>query len=277
VVVVAATMLMTASSIALDGAPDRLGRSAPTPPPIAGNWKLSLNDEFRTLDPTRWVQRFWWNGDTFWPTTELEVYKPANVAANGELSLTARRQSGLTNFMGSTSNSTGETFCCSSGLVSTGGIDKVAPVGYSFTYGYIEARIWIPSGQGIWPAFWMERSDYKDTAEMDIMEVLGGDPATLQMHYHTPGGTFGRAYMAPSPLSDGWHTYALLWEPGKLVWYLDGVPRFTHKGDDVDSHPHNIIFNLAVGGSQSWPGAPDSTTRFPSVMRIDWLRVWQMS
>jgi beta-glucanase (GH16 family) len=251
--------------------------SDPTPPPILGDWVLKLNEEFTSLDTNRWVQRFWWNGDTFWPTSELEVYRPANVAANGELTLTAQPESGLSNFLGSTRNSTGETFCCSSGFISTGGIKNVTPVGYSFTYGYVEARIWIPSGQGLWPAFWLQRADYNDSAEMDIMEVIGSDPATLQMHYLVPAGKFGGAYTAPSPLSGGWHTYALDWEPGKLVWYLDGVPRYTHTGSDVDSYAHYIMFNLAVGGPQSWVGAPDGTTPFPSVMRIDWLRVWQSS
>jgi beta-glucanase (GH16 family) len=249
----------------------------PSPPPIAGNWTLSLNDEFTSLDTNRWGHRYWWNGDTFWPTSELEVYRPANVTASGVLTLTAQRESELTNFVGATENSNGETFCCSSGLVSSGGIKNVAPVGYSFTYGYVEARIWVPSGAGTWPRFWMQRADYNDSAEFDVMEVLGRDPNTLQMNYHGPVGTFGGSYSASSPLSSGWHRYALDWEPGKLVWYLDRVPRFMHTGSDVDSYAHYIMFDLAIGGSQSWGGAPDGNTPFPSDMRIDWVRVWQQS
>jgi beta-glucanase (GH16 family) len=267
----------SAHSATVSATPRASTSGGSTPPPIAGNWALKLNDEFTSLDTNRWVQRYWWNGDTFWPTSELQAFRPANVTANGVLTLTAQRQSGLTNFMGSTTNSVGETFCCSSGLVSSGGIKNVAPVGYAFTYGYVEARIWIPSGAGTWPAFWMQRADYNDSAEMDIMEVIGRDPNTLQMHYHGPAGTFGGSYTASSPLSGGWHTYALDWEPGKLVWYLDGVPRYTHTGSDVDSFAHYIMLNLTIGGSQSWGGAPDSNTPFPSNMRVDWLRVWQSS
>jgi hypothetical protein len=87
---VAVLVMTTVSSIGC-------GRSAsePAPPPIAGNWTLRLNDEFTTLDTTRCVQRYWWKGDTFWPTNELEVYRPANVTANGVLTLTARRESEL--------------------------------------------------------------------------------------------------------------------------------------------------------------------------------------
>lgn len=248
-----------------------------TSPPIAGNWTLKLNDEFTQLDGTRWVHRYWWNGDTFWPTDELQVFRRANVTADGVLTLTARPQSGLRNFKGSATNSYGEPFCCSSGLVSSGGIKNAAPVGYSFTYGYVEARIWIPSGAGTWPKFWMQRADHDDSAEMDVMEVLGRDPNTLQMHYHGPAGLFGGSYTALAPLSGGWHTYALEWEPGKLVWYLDDVPRFTHTGGDVDSHPHYIMLDLAIGGSTSWGGAPDSNTPLPASMQIDWVRVWQRS
>jgi beta-glucanase (GH16 family) len=249
----------------------------PAPPPIAGNWTLKLNEEFTRLDTKRWVGRFWWDGDTLWPTDELGVYRAANVTAEGVLALTARRESGLINFVGSTRNSVGETFCCSSGLVSSGGVKNRVPVGYSFTYGYVEARIWVPSGAGIWPRFWMQRADHNDSAEIDVMEVLGRDPRTLQMHYHGPAGVFGGSYLAASPLSSGWHTYALDWRPGSLVWYLDGVPRFMHTGADVDSYAHYIMFDVAVGGSQSWGGAPDSRTRFPSRMRVDWVRVWQQS
>jgi beta-glucanase (GH16 family) len=249
----------------------------PSPPPIPGNWTLAFDDEFTSLDPSRWVHRFWWNGDTSWPTSEIQVYKPENVAADRVLTLTARREPGLINFVGSTTNSIGETFCCSSGMVSSGGIRGLEPVGYSFTYGYVEARIWVPSGAGTWPAFWMQRADHDDSAEMDVMEVLGRDPNTLQMHYHGPAGTIGESYTAPSPLSDGWHTYALDWEPGKLVWYLDGIPRFSYTGSDVDSSAHYLIFNLSIGGSQSWGGAPDSDTPFPSEMRVNWVRVWQQS
>jgi beta-glucanase (GH16 family) len=249
--------------------------SGASPPPIAGRWALRLNDEFTTLDTTRWVQRYWWNGDTFWPTSERQVYKPANATANGALELTARRESGLTNFAGSAKNSGGEDFCCSSGLVSSGGIKDVAPSGYAFTYGYVEARIWVPRGAGTWSAFWMLPADYKDSAEIDVMEVLGRQPERLYMHYRSPTRTYGQSYAAASSLSAGWHTYGLHWEPGRLVWYLDGVPRFSHTGSDVDSHPHYILFNLAIGGSHSWGGAVDDSTPFPSSMRIDWVRVWQ--
>jgi beta-glucanase (GH16 family) len=247
----------------------------PSVPPVGGGWTLGLDDEFTGLDESRWVDRFWWNGDGFWPTMELQVFRAANVGADGVLTLTARRESGLVNFAGATQNSAGETFCCSSGLVSSGGIKDGVPVGYAFTYGYVEARIWVPVGAGTWPMFWMQRADYVDSAEIDVMEVLGRDPNTLQMHYHGPAGVVGGSYTAPEPLSAGWHTYGLDWEPGKLVWYLDGVPRFEHIGSDVDSHAHYIMFDLAIGGSQSWGGAPDNDTTFPSSMRIDWVRVWQ--
>jgi beta-glucanase (GH16 family) len=284
-IVVMVVVMMTVSSIAFGGTPgarrnaDGCGRSTAGSmrPPIAGNWTLKFNERFTNLDRHRWVHRYWWNGDTFWPTDDLAVHRRANVTADGVLTLAAQRESGLRNFAGSHENRFGEAFCCSSGLASSGGIKHVARVGYAFTYGYVEARIWVPAGAGMRPAFWMQRADYDDSAEIDVMEVLGRRPAVLHMHYHGPAGTFGGSYTASSPLSDGWHTYALEWEPRKLVWYLDQIPRFRHTGSDVDSFAHYLMFDLSIGGSRSWGGAPDGNTPFPSTMRVDWVRVWQRS
>ena len=75
---------------------------------------------------------------------------------------------------------------------------------------------------------------------------------------------------------DGVVDRTLDWEPNKLVWCLDGVPRFAQTGSDVDSHAHYVMFNLSIGGSRSWGGASDSSTQLPS-MRVDWVRVWQRS
>jgi hypothetical protein len=249
-------------------------KSGASEPPIPGRWALRFNDEFTRLD-AGWVQRYWWNGDTFWPTNERQVYRPTNVTVNGELELTARREPGLRNFAGSPKNSVGEQFCCSSGLLSSGGIRDAMPHGYAFTYGYVEARIRVPRGWGTWAAFWMLPANYKDSTEIDVMEVLGREPKLLYMHYRSQKEKYGRSYAEASPLSAGWHTYGLHWEPGSLTWYLDGAPRFSHTGSDVASDPHYIMFSLAIGGSRSWSGAVDDSTPFPSSMRIDWVRVWQ--
>jgi beta-glucanase (GH16 family) len=254
--------------------------SGPPPPPV-GNYQLKLDDEFDSID-SKWGYRFWWNGDGFWPTHELEVYRPANCAARGGvLTETARPEAGLTNFVGSSTHSDGEPFQYTSCFMSTGGVEGVSPVAYAFTYGYVEARIWVSAGNGIWPGFWMaglnDDGTHNDSlGEMDIMEVRGFEPNVLQMHYLQNGqNVSGGTYTNPTPLSDGWHTYALDWQPGKLTWYLDGVARHTYTGTNVDGHAHYVMLNLAVGGSQSWVGAPDASTPFPSVTRVDWLRVWQ--
>lgn len=129
-----------------------------------------------------------------------------------------------------------------------------------------------PGGAGSWPAFWMQRADYADSADIDVMEVLGRHSNTLHMHYHTPTRKVGGSYTTSSSLSGGWpHACARL-----LVWYLDGLPRLAHTGSDVDSHAHYVMFNLSIGGSRSWGGAPDGSTQLPS-MRVDRVRVWQRS
>jgi beta-glucanase (GH16 family) len=255
--------------------------SSPTPPPIAGKaWSLRMNDEFASIDPARWTYKFWWNADTFWPNHELQVYQPGACASDGtQLNMTASRASGLTGSNGQTANSDGEPYQYSSCFMSTGGT-QTAPAGYLFTYGYAEARMWVSGGKGVWPGFWMQgRSDtngsFNDSQEIDVLELIGSSPSTAEMHFHGPSGTYGANYTNPTPLTAGWHTYAIDWEPGQLTWYIDGVQRARLSRSDVPTTPRYLMLNLAVGGSHSWPGAPDGSTPFPSQTKVDWVRVWQ--
>ena len=256
------------------------GAATPPGPPVAGNWTLRLNDDFTSIDPARWGYKFWWNGDTFWPNHELQVYKPGSCASDGTaLKMTAAAASGLAGWNGQTANSDGEPYKYSSCFMSTGGT-QTTPAGYLYTYGYAEARMWVSGGKGIWPGFWMQRRDgttggFVDDTEIDVLELLGSAPNTAEMHFHGPSGTYGAQYNSPTPLTAGYHTYGVDWEPGTLTWYIDGVQRGQLTRSDVPSTPHYLMFNLAVGGSQSWPGAPDASTPFPSVTKVDYLRVWQ--
>jgi beta-glucanase (GH16 family) len=166
---------------------------------------------------------------------------------------------------------------------------------YSFTYGRIEARMELPVGQGLCSAFWMIGDSLTSTGcgvacgEIDIMEQGGQDPFQISATLHgpiavTPGDTNDQQWQSgitsATPLGGGFHTYGVIWSPGKLTWTLDGVPYASATPASLpkgatwvfDGHPFHIILDLAVGG---YLGPPTSTTVFPAAMRVAWVRVYR--
>ncbi|HXA51555.1 MAG TPA: glycoside hydrolase family 16 protein [Candidatus Acidoferrum sp.] len=159
----------------------------------------------------------------------------------------------------------------------------------SFRYGRIEARIKVPFGQGIWPAFWMLGSDiatagWPRCGEIDIMENIGKEPATVHGTVHGPGYSGGSGIGSPYVLREGrfaddFHVFTLDWQPDSIAISVDHVvyrrvtPADLPKGAAwVYDHPFFLLLNLAVGGN--WPGYPDSTTQFPQRMTVDYVRVY---
>lgn len=221
-----------------------------------------INDEYWTCEEGGG----WGNRQREYDTTRIE-----NVAHNGEgmLVITAREQG----FRG---------YRYTSARCNTN--DKV-----EFSYGRVEARIDIPEGQGIWPAFWMLGADFPDTiwpdaGEIDIMEFVGKEPLLTFGTIHGPGYSgaagIGSEYEHEEPPSDDFHVYGIEWEPGLIRWYVDDEYFLELTPDDlppnsewVFDHDFFLLINLAVGGN--WPGDPDETTVFPQEMVIDWVRVYQ--
>ncbi|MGW6414077.1 discoidin domain-containing protein [Streptomyces sp. NPDC055055] len=164
---------------------------------------------------------------------------------------------------------------------------------FQFTYGRVEARIKVPKGNGLWPAFWMMGGDFLTgrpwpyNGEIDIMEILGKDVKTAYSTVHAPayngGGGIGSPYRLPqdADFSDDFHTWTADWTSKGIVYGLDGRTVFTLDKDQVEAtrgpwifdHPHYMILNLAVGGD--WPGPTDTTTPFPSKLLVDYVRVYQ--
>lgn len=162
----------------------------------------------------------------------------------------------------------------------------------SFQYGRIEARIKMPVGQGMWPAFWMLGDDinaqpWPACGEMDIMESIGSKPSTNYGSIHGTGFTgtaIGTAYNLPAgqKFGDGFHTFGILWSPKLIKFYVDSptnvyatyTPSSLPKGAvwPFDSGKFFFILNVAVGGA--WPGSPDKTTVFPQEMLVDYVRVY---
>ncbi len=234
----------------------------PSQLPPGTNWQLVFNDEFdgEALDTTRWITCL--NPDWCQNHDLLSIYQPANITVkNGTAQLTARREAA-------------GDFAYTSGAIATSET-------FSLTYGYLEMRAKLPKGQGLWPAFWALSPTRKWPPEIDVVELLGHEPNRVHLHTHFVDtnakdnhGNEGTSWRGPN-FSAGFHTFGLNWQPGLLVWYVDGVERYrnTHAPDA----PMYLIANLAVGAESSWPGAPDAKTIFPATYEIDYIRVYQTS
>ncbi|MFD5896748.1 MULTISPECIES: family 16 glycosylhydrolase [unclassified Streptomyces] len=159
---------------------------------------------------------------------------------------------------------------------------------FTAQYGRVEARMKIPRGQGMWPAFWMLGNNmgqvgWPNSGEIDIMENVGFEPGTVHGTLHGPGysgsGGIGAGYSLPGgqAFADAFHTFAIDWSPNSIRWSVDGNVFQTRTPADlggrewVFNKPFFLILNLAVGGY--WPGDPNSSTPFPSTLTVDYVRV----
>ncbi|KOU61837.1 1,3-beta-glucanase [Streptomyces sp. MMG1533] len=159
---------------------------------------------------------------------------------------------------------------------------------FTAQYGHVEARLKVPRGQGMWPAFWMLGNDlgqvgWPDSGEIDVMENVGYEPSTVHGTIHGPGysgsGGIGAAYSLPGgqAFADAFHTFAVDWAPDSITWSVDGqvyqrrTPADLGGRSWVFDKPFFLILNLAVGGY--WPGDPDGSTVFPQQLVVDHVSV----
>ncbi|MFJ2606271.1 RICIN domain-containing protein [Streptomyces sp. NPDC087425] len=156
---------------------------------------------------------------------------------------------------------------------------------FSAQYGHVEARMKVPRGQGMWPAFWMLGApvNWPDSGEIDVMENVGFEPSTVHGTIHGPGysgsGGIGAAYSLPNgqAFADAFHTFAVDWAPDSITWTVDGnvyqrrTPADLGGRSWVFNKPFFLILNLAVGGY--WPGDPDGSTSFPQQLVVDSVSV----
>jgi beta-glucanase (GH16 family) len=156
-------------------------------------------------------------------------------------------------------------------------------------YGYFEARMKLPAGRGMWPAFWLAPQDQKWPPEIDIFEVVNNGNDTCKNSYHFLHGRFvgdtiaslldkHGAYWPGFDYCDLFHTFAIEWTPSAIKHYVDNVlvveREFQWRHDDGgDGGPAHILINLAIGGK--WPGAPTSASEFPAALEVEYIRVWQ--
>ena len=259
---------------------------APDGGALAG-WVLTWSDEFNgadgsAVDASKWVHDVGGGG---WGNGELEYYTNATqnaVVQGGNLVITATT-AGASSYTCSYPSS-GPCKYTSARVLSKGK--------FSQRYGRLEARIQIPEGQGIWPAFWMlganiDTVNWPSCGEIDIMENIGKEPSINHGSLHMPSSvstgdsqlTGMYTLAGGAKLGDAFHTYAIEWSASAINFYLDDMLYETQTPQDAIQRtwefdqPFFFILNVAVGGP--WPGAPDSTTTFPQTMKVDWVRAYQ--
>ncbi len=247
---------------------------------------MTFDDEFNTLSLTTSVQSGAWRtmyggnpiaGRTLSNNGELEIYSDADYTGTG------------------TTNIGVNPFSLNNGVVTITANPASAWVssqigGYKYTsgqlntrfhftqeYGYFEVRAKLPTGQGLWPAFWLVPATGAWPPEIDIFEQLGKDPTTIYQTAHTVEtgkhtyNTLGTQVDNP----DQFHTYGLLWDKDSLVWTIDGVETNREATPADLNQPMYMVLNLAVGGT--WPGNPDSTTPWPAQMSIDYVHAYSLN
>jgi beta-glucanase (GH16 family) len=240
----------------------------------AQDWFLVWSDEFNLPDgsrpdPTKWGYDTGGNG---WGNNELEYYTSRTNNARiegGALVIEALQESyGGRNYTSAR---------------------LLTKAKWSWTYGRIEARIKIPRGQGLWPAFWMlgtniDSVGWPTCGEIDIMENIGRETNMVHGTAHGPGYSGGNGIGGPfvlpgAAVADDFHVVAIEWQTNRIRWFIDNQPYFMVTPTSLPSgtqwvfnQPQFVLLNVAVGGN--WPGNPDGTTVFPQRMTVDYVRVY---
>lgn len=259
--------------------------TSPAPLPARVEWVQVWSDEFEGpagagVDNTKWRHDLADGcpvGICGWGNSEKEYYTstPENIAltGQGQLAIVARpAPAGLSCYYGPCRYT--------SAKITTRGLMSAAP-------GRVEARIRLPTGQGLWPAFWMlgdNASGWPDCGELDIMENKGSQPATTSSAMHGPGyagaASFNQAHTLSGSRVDDFHTYAIEWDSVGARFFVDGTAHYSvtratveRAGKFVFDQPFYVIFNLAVGGH--FDGDPASDAILPATMLVDYVRVYR--
>ena len=248
-------------------------------------WQTTFSDEFNSLSLYNgssgiWKTEYAWgkaviaNGKQYYPNPLKNRINPFNLK-NGLLHIQAKPTPVAY-------RSRVEGMAYTSGLLTT-------EMSFDQLYGLFEIRAKLPSGKGLWPAFWLLPTDrkkwrskgYRRMPEIDVLEGLGHEHATYHasLHTRTPPNSKGGFNVKHTKvntevsLSKKFHIYGLSWNEKELVWYFDGkvVKREATPPDSRDGARY-LILNLGVGGD--WPGDPDKTTRFPANYTVDWVHAY---
>jgi len=256
--------------------------SPPTPSENPGNsavpdgYKLVFSDEFssNSIQSSKWNTRYRW-GPNLIINNEKQYYidalKDRDFGVNpfrlsgGRLTIQATKTPDRLR-----SKANGQKYL--SGAMTT--YNK-----FQMKYGYVEMRARLPKGKGLWPAFWLlHGANSRSRPEIDIMEMLGDNTRLVYQTYHYYDSNWNLrstpSFRAPGPdYSKEFHTFGMLWEKGRITWYVDGTRTNRFTSSKVSDEHMYILVNLALGGS--WAGSPDSSTGFPAKYEIDYIRAYQ--
>jgi len=244
-----------------------LASQAPT------GWKLTWSDEFNgsgRADPTKWVNQV---GGQGWGNQELEYYTAGSgnaVQSGGNLVITARDNTA--------------TYSCWYGQCRYTSARLQTKRLFSQQYGRFVARMKVPSGAGLWPAFWL-LGDNIDTVgwptcgEIDVMEEWGNAPTAVRgsLHGPLPGAAsydLSKTFHLGCDLSADYHEYAVEWAPNSIKFFIDNIEYTNFRPGDVygggrwvfNDQPFHIVVNLALIGNV--------TAVLPQSLLIDWIRVY---
>ncbi|MGW0023007.1 glycoside hydrolase family 16 protein [Rhodococcus sp. NPDC003383] len=282
-----------------DSEPDPCGNGTspecvPTPPNPAAlgrSWRVAFSEEFEgaDYDHGKLTPCFDWNYDgacTSSFNNGKETYRPEQVqVSDGTAILTAEPLA-----TPEPNDACFQGICTyKAGLLSTARPDaESGQYLFSFTYGYVESRMKFPGEPGFFTAFWMVPADpsYNYRSEIDIMEVLGGQPETIHMTYSYNGRTESYSVNA-GPEDNGacgvrdysgeWVRYGVDWQPDYIAWYINGVEcgRFVDSGR-IENEPMQLILHMMV--DNDWERDADSLltdqTRVGR-LEVDYIRVYQ--
>ncbi len=229
---------------------------------------LVWSDEFNgnSIDTSKWGYEIG-TGSNGWGNNEQQYYTNRTdnaYVSGGALHIRAKRESyGGRNYTSARLNTNGK---------------------FTFTYGYVEARLALPSNQGIWPAFWMLGANigsvgWPSCGEIDIMEAINAENKTYgTCHWNANGHA---EYGKPTSNFDitQYHTYGLQWDNQYIRFFVDGNKFYemyiaNNTGDTDEFHrPFYLLLNVAVGGN--WPGFSINDSAFPQEMKVDYVRVYQ--
>lgn len=241
------------------------GNTPPPPPQAPSQWQLTFSENFSS---SQLNQSKWNIGSPFGRiNSEEQAYVPEAIKiSGGKLRIYAERIPTPYH---------GQTMPFRSGMITTKGK-------FAQTYGKFEVRCKLPKGNGYWPAMWLlQKRPQNFQKEIDVMETVGNLPtlASFNFHHLDENGNHKSYYSQwwGPDFTAGFHTYAMEWSPGRLVWYVDGVERNRLENHYVPDEDMYILLNLAVGGG--FPNAtntpPDATTPQKAALVVDYVRVYQ--
>lgn len=254
-------------------------------PPVKGDWVMTLNEEFEgnELDLQTWNTRYVWDGPA---DSETQRYTKENILVkDGVLSIECEVNPGH-----QYDDPNLPTRKYATAAMTT--YDK-----WTQRYGYIEARLKPPTARGLWPAFWLmpdrgaesgldvwqrrsTGSKHGQGMEIDIFEHLtewGSGRNNIAAHWGGYGANhkqWGSNHVYYGPTSDGWHVFGVLWEPGKLTWYIDGIKKGEWENEEIGNVPAYVILCVQMG---SWATNDVDEASLPDYFQIDYIRAWQLA